>query len=292
MSQDNLNQELFNNGYCVARDCLDPATISNLRTWSAQALSNVSDSHRKNNRSQGSLINLSDHPEFADIIGHDQLKNLFAQLEFSNPIFSSGYIISKPPLGPPLFWHQDWWGWDDPISYKRELAQVFIMIYLTKTTASNGCLRVIPGSHRKRHKLHTAKAAHGETLSKVTNPDDPLYQSLIDEIDVPVNPGDVVVGDARLLHGAHANQSSNERTLLTLWFHPDYKTLPPGMRARIQEIFYRRGVDTDPDAANTLTMLDWPADQRKKIQHLFPTLDQPATPHAWNREPDPEKLVG
>lgn len=291
MTTSNLKRELIKDGYCVARNWIDPQLVEQLQTWSNVALSTISDTHRENNRSQGSLINLSDHPDFANIIGDNKLLSLFSELGFTNPVFSSGYIISKPPNSPPLFWHQDWWGWDDPVSYTAEPSQLFIMLYLTKTTAQNGCLRVIPGSHRNRHPLHNAEAAHGEALSKVTNPSDPLYQSLSDEVDVPVSPGDVVVGDARVLHGAHANQSDQERTLLTLWYHPDYNTLPAGMRARIMEIFYRRGVDTDPDSSTAQVMSDWPASSRTKVQHLFPTADQTAKPHAWNREPDPTKLL-
>ena len=33
------------------------------------------------------------------------------------PLFSAGFVVSKPPRSPPTFWHQDWWAWDDPASY-------------------------------------------------------------------------------------------------------------------------------------------------------------------------------
>ncbi|MGI9332171.1 MAG: phytanoyl-CoA dioxygenase family protein [Gammaproteobacteria bacterium] len=281
---------LVREGYCVARQVLDGYAMTDLAQWSRTVLNGVCAAHRSRNRSQGTLVNLSDYPEFAGIIGHPALAALFESLDFGDPVFSSGYLISKPPHGPALFWHQDWWGWDDPMSYSDTIAQVFVMIYLTRTTQHNGCLRVIPGSHRQRHPLHDKPPAHAEALAKVAKPHDPIYASAAGEQAVPVEPGDVVIGDARLLHGAYDNRSEHERTLITLWYHPDFSNLPPGMQARIREVFYRRGVDTDPESSNAMIMEDWPASQRQQIESLFPVRAADALPHAWNRQPDVSKL--
>ena len=125
--------------------------------------------------------------------------------------------------------------------------------------------------------------AHAEDLSSVRDPDDPLYQSFDDQVNVPVRAGDVVIGDARLLHGAYGNQTNSERTLLTLWYHPDFQNLPGGMQARIQQIFDRKGVDTDPDSG--MVMSEWPIEQLNKVAHLLPTYNGAEIPHDWNREP-------
>ena len=102
-------------------------------------------------------------------------------------------------------------------------------------------LEVLPGSHRKIHGLHENEKAHTEGVSRVENPEDPLYQSIEGEREVSVNFGDVVIGDARLIHGAYPNQSDQERTLITLWYHPDYSKLPDPIQTRIHEIFVRKG---------------------------------------------------
>ena len=285
-----LRGQLVRQGYCVARQALNLGTVSDLKRRSRAVLEGVSDAHRRRNRSQGSLVNLSDYPDFAGIIGHPTMMALFKSLAFPDPVFSSGYLISKPPHSPALFWHQDWWGWDDALSYSDKIAQVFVMIYLTATTETNGCLRVIPGSHRMRHPLHEQPPAHAEALAKVADPQDPIYASVDGEEAVPVEPGDVVIGDARLLHGSYPNQSEDERTLITLWYHPDYSGLPPGMQARIAEIFRRRGVDTDPDSGAGMVMTDWPPAKLQALEKLLPLHDCDATPHAWNREPDVSML--
>ncbi|MEO1248251.1 MAG: phytanoyl-CoA dioxygenase family protein [Pseudomonadota bacterium] len=270
-------------GYIVARGLLDRAVIEELHARSQAILAELPGEHRARNRSQGSLVPMADHPEYGAIIGAQALRAAFERLAFPDPRFSSGYLISKPPGGPPLFWHQDWWGWDDPVSYTDEIAQVFVMIYLSDTSPENGCLRVIPGSHRRHHPLHDAPAAHGEALSRVEDPNHPLYGRIQGEIDVPVKAGDVVFGDARILHAAHANRSDAERSLLTLWYHPDYGSLPAGMRARIRGLFDRQGADTDVAGADALTLEDWP--DADGLRDLFPPLET-AVPHEWCRVPD------
>lgn len=194
---------------------------------------------------------VADVPAFAELIANDRARAAFAELGFSDPRFSSGYVISKPPRSPALFWHQDWWGWDDPISYTAEIAQVFLFYYLTDTSRANGCLRLIRGSHRRRHPLHEAPKAHADDVARVVDPDDRIYQPAPDEVAVPVRAGDLVIGDARVLHGSYPNGSDQERTLITLWFHPSFAALPEPMRARIYEIYVRKGSTPMPAATCT-----------------------------------------
>ena len=124
---------------------------------------------------------------------------------------------------------------------------------------------MIPGSHRRPHPLHDVIDAHDPALAAVENPDDPAYAAHPDEVDVPVTAGDVVVADARLIHGAHPNRSARERTNITLWWHPGYAALPPGIRARLWSIVRREEVDTDPAASQPLYPHRWPEPWRSRI---------------------------
>ena len=133
-------------------------------------------------------------------------------------------------MAPPLFWHQDGILWDDPTSYTDEPVQVFLMYYLVDTSRDNGCLRVIPGSHRRRHRLHALPPAHGDAIN-AAGERHPSLQPDPDEVDIPVRAGDLVIGDARLLHSAHPNRSPRRRTVITLWFLPTFPDLPEHLRA-------------------------------------------------------------
>ena len=277
--------QLKENGYCVFDQALEKNVLEKIKRVSRQALEELTIEHRKNNKSQGSLILIADYPDFGMLIGNEELKEIFRKLGFDDTRFSSGYIISKPNNSPALFWHQDWWGWDHPLSYTNQIAQVFVMIYLQDTNPQNGCLRVIPRSHRSYHALHSNQKAHTESASRVEDPNDSIYNSLSEEVSVPVKCGDVIVGDARLIHGSFPNQSEDERTLITLWYHPHYNMLPGAMQSRICEIFHRKGVDTDPDGEESMTLLKWPERFRQPIEALFPSCPEDAEPYPWCRIP-------
>ena len=127
---ENQSEKLEKDGFCVFKSALTLVDLKSIQNISLQAITNLSPDHRKRNKSQGSLILIADYPEFSTLIGHPVLREIFSQLGFTDPRFSSGYIISKPSFSPALFWHQDWWGWDHPVSYTNEIIQVFVMIYL------------------------------------------------------------------------------------------------------------------------------------------------------------------
>ncbi len=48
---------------------------------------------------------------------------------------------------------------------------------------------------------------------------------------MPVKAGDLVIGDSRLLHAAHANSTETRRTVITLWMFPNFGQLPPPLQA-------------------------------------------------------------
>ena len=285
MSQEGGRHQLVRDGYCVFPDVLDADFLKRVQSLAAGGLADATPEHRALNRSQGSLVLMADYPGFAELIAYPRVAEIFGELGFADPRFSSGYIISKPPDGPSLFWHQDWWAWDDPVSYTDQVCQVFLFFYLTDTSVENGCLRLVPGSHRRHHRLHDAPAAHDEALARVSEPNAEVYQSVEDEVAVPVRAGDLVIGDARLLHGAYANTGGDERTLLTLWYHPNFSSLPEPMQARIYSLFRREGNDTDPAAPGKLTPDLWPEAARRRIAHLFPIYSGDAVPQPWNRAP-------
>jgi ectoine hydroxylase-related dioxygenase (phytanoyl-CoA dioxygenase family) len=285
--------DLFRDGCTVIPGVLDPAMVERIRRHAQALVASAPADHRARQRSTGSLIHIAADPVFADLIAWPAALAALDALGLGGARFSSGYVISKPPMGPPLFWHQDWWGWSDPVSYAAPPMQVFLMYYLSDTTPENGCLRIVPGSHRRRHALHDILPnAHGEDLARVSDPSHPGFQPVEAGVDVPVAAGDLVVGDARLLHGAHANRSDAERTLITLWYHPHFEEQPAAMRARVAAVVRREGVDTDPDAVPGRPFCAaWPEAARRKVEPLLATYDGPAEALAWSRVPDAARLV-
>jgi ectoine hydroxylase-related dioxygenase (phytanoyl-CoA dioxygenase family) len=252
-------------------------------------LATVTQNHRKMFKAQGSLVDILNYPDFAEVIAHPALAALFDELGLHGHVLSSGCMFSKPPGAPSLFWHQDWWGWDDAASYSDRIAQVNVMIYLSPTSPRNGCLRVIPGSHRRRHPIHDIPVVYDLSLSRIDDPGHILYQSREDERAVEVQLGDIVVKDTRLLHSTYANASDDHRTMLSLNFNPGYSNLPAGMRARIKTIFLRQqGEINGLDTQESLSIAQWPEQQRKQLEHLFPAGADGIAPQDFNFSPKPE----
>lgn len=127
-------------------------------------------------------------------------------------------ILNKPPYGPALYWHQDNMQWNHPKSALPWPTQVFLSYYLVDTSRENGCLRVIPGTHRKRIPLQDLlPAAHGPEIQQADE-SHPAFMEHPDEIDVCVKAGDLVIADARVLHAAWPNRTNQRRPLVLLWW--------------------------------------------------------------------------
>ena len=232
-------QSLIEEGYCLIDDAMPEADIVRLRGWSDDWLERTV--HPKKWKYQGSDVKISGtrhrskrFPDFpADSTVDfliEQPAELLAALGFGE-FRSIGHfqIISKPPGGPPLYWHQDWMRWDDPISLSPWPQVVFLNWYLTETDVANGCIRVLPGSHRRRMDLHANLIPPHESGGyEVEETNEWMFHDHPEAVDIPVRPGQLMIGDARLLHGTHPNTTGDRRTVLLGWFNRRSIEIPDG----------------------------------------------------------------
>ena len=230
-------RELLENGFCIVDGQLPDGTIEILQEWSDRWIQDTT--HSPNWKYQGSDIHISGiknqskrmpnlpKDEIVDMLIEHPRKIMDA-LQLTD-LFSGGtfQIISKPPKAPALYWHQDWARWDDPLSMAPWPQQVFLNWYLSDTTAHNGCLRVIPGSHLKRMDLHShlVKPHEGGGYN-VAETDEWMFYDHPRAIDVEVKTGELVIADARLLHSTHPNHSTLRRTVLLGWYYRNTSTIP------------------------------------------------------------------
>ena len=243
---------LLEDGFCRFPALLPESMLVRLRATVGRLLEERA-ADRAAQRATGSMIATNADPFFAELIAYPPALAALASLGYPRPTFTDGYVISKPPRGPRLFWHYDWFAWDTPLAFAPEPLQIFAMYYLNDTTRENGCLRVVPGTHHRENPLHALIAApHSQELTAArTTEGNPAFSDRDDEVDVCVQAGDLLVGDARLLHAAHDNQTNEERMLITLWYQPDYERLPEEIQA--QMVAKAQPVpDQWPDAAKGL----------------------------------------
>ena len=160
-------------------------------------------------------------------------------------------ILSKPAHGPPLYWHQAFMDWDHPSAVTPWPTRVFLGTYLTDTSKENGCLRVIPGTHRQRIDLHDLLLdAHEESVREATL-ESVAFAERNDAVNLPMQAGDLVVCDARTLHAAHANKSGKRRTMLLAWHDVfPFPSPPVGGPAQFPTLSVKPDPSCSPNVSN------------------------------------------
>lgn len=233
--------QLINDGYGVIDDVVDDAFLVELQRESDRMLDAVK--HPPEWKYQGSdlQVNASDEPVVERLIHWQPARDALQAMGLGD-FESAGqfFVLSKPPGGPPLYWHQDWADWNDPISAAPWPQYLFLSYYLVDTSVENGCLRVIPGTHLKRIALHDRLVpAHADGGYHVgeTHPD--MFCDHPDAVDVPVKAGALVIAEGRVLHAARANQSAQRRTLLLCW-HRRPPTVPAYWTGEVPESIRQR----------------------------------------------------
>ncbi len=266
-------EQLQRDGYCVLEGMADERLLNITRACADEALAALDDDYRAKTRAPGSLIDSYLHPGLADLIGNPRALQELERMGLEDVRFWQAVIISKPQGGPRLYWHQDCIMWQDPRAYSDMPPMIFLMYYLEDTTRENGCLRLLPGTHRKRHALHAMGMAHAGEMKRFEDPDDPRFLDYPGEVDVPVRAGDLVVGDARMFHAAHQNASASERTLITIWFHPYFSDLQESTQSLLHHEMHSHHAS-------------WPAEALEKIAAVVPDYRGSAEPMAFDRTPD------
>ncbi len=238
--------QLIDDGYCIVENILSEDFLVELRRESDRQIEAVT-TPPPHWKYQGSDIHVKglDNPLIDRLLRWPATNAALAAMgldDFPEP--STIIILSKPPRGGPLYWHQDWTNWNDPISAAPWPQYLFMAYYLTDTTRHNGCLRVIPGTHRKRIDLHdrlTPAHKEGAYAGVDDNPD--MVADDPRAVDVNVKASDLVIGEGRILHAAHGNQSDARRTLM-ISFRARPRTVPANWTGDVPEAIRNR----DPDA--------------------------------------------
>ena len=270
-------EQLHNDGVCVVENILDAAMLKHVQAIANNKIATLSAEHRRQHQSTGSMVANRHLPQLDELITWPKTWDALERLGYANSKFSRAYLISKPPHSPQLFWHQDFTAWSgEPRAYDNVSPQLFAMFYLINATRENGCLRVIPGSHRKRHPLHDlVGTAHTDASRRLEDPDSPLYAAVDKEIDITAKAGDMVLGDGRALHAAHPNHSDRERPLITLWYHPLFSQLTEGTQRQISDLAQAE-------------IEHWPEENRLNVASIIANYTGTAPSLPRNRVPGPE----
>ena len=128
-------------------------------------------------------------------------------------LWNSSFFAKPAKIGSKTPWHQDGEYW--PV---RPLATCSVWVAVDHSTEENGCLRVIPGSHKNRRlRPHDYNGADGLSLPLELKSDE-YDESSAEEI--VLRAGQISLHDVYLVHGSEPNRSERSRRGLTLRYMP------------------------------------------------------------------------
>jgi hypothetical protein len=114
-------------------------------------------------------------------------------------------MIKEPEVGGAWEWHQDYGYWYENGCLRPDLASC--MIAITASTKANGCLEVVPGSHRLGRIDHVEQ--HGQVCA-----DPERVEKICARLgvrDLELGPGDGLFFHSNLLHRSQRNRSDDPR---------------------------------------------------------------------------------
>jgi ectoine hydroxylase-related dioxygenase (phytanoyl-CoA dioxygenase family) len=128
--------------------------------------------------------------------------------------FTAHYVCKPPFDGRAVLWHQDGAYWRlDPVQ------ALTVWLAVDESTTENGCLQMIPGSHRLPLHPPVSRTDTPNMLQSATSPD--VVQEWIDQagvMPVELGPGDVSIHHPNLLHHSEPNTSPKRRCGLDIGY--------------------------------------------------------------------------
>jgi len=215
MGQDiQLREAYERDGYLILRGLLDQAQLEELREAVGTPL--IKEQRQANRRTgYGGLSIIHDiiylHPAFLKLARNSKLLDVIEILIGANIEIQHCKINWKPAeIGAgEVKWHQDF-----PYLPHTNYDLCAAFIVLDETTPDNGCMRVIPGSHKLGQLKHTDE--NGNLLLHVN--DERFIEARCEPLDLVLGPGDVSIHHVLTLHSSYPNRSHSPRCALVYEF--------------------------------------------------------------------------
>jgi ectoine hydroxylase-related dioxygenase (phytanoyl-CoA dioxygenase family) len=221
------------NGYFLYhKQLFSPDKLSRLRAIFEEHLAN------KGNKSSDDL----DTPHFYDqrlleFLLSDEVLDLVEPIVGPNiALWSSHFICKDPYTGRATPWHEDSTYWQGRVSSCDNIVTVWLA--LDRSNKANGCMRVIPGSH-----------SNGYSAYEEVDRQQYMFGSQVKDVDeskavyFELEPGELSLHDARMIHGATANTSPYRRCGYTMRYFPTTVKMFPEKNFKGFKIWLARGVD-------------------------------------------------
>jgi ectoine hydroxylase-related dioxygenase (phytanoyl-CoA dioxygenase family) len=139
------------------------------------------------------------------LVTHDALLNAIEDILGADILVDGTLVFHKPPQDSSyVSWHQDsvYSGWHLTPSTSAWIA-------LTPSNPANGCMRVIPGSHKHGQLNHVNVRDESNLVRRGER-----VATAVDEsraVDVVLEPGEISLHQSTIVHGSNPNTSNDPR---------------------------------------------------------------------------------
>jgi non-heme Fe2+,alpha-ketoglutarate-dependent halogenase len=137
--------------------------------------------------------------------------------------WASGFFWKQPQDPAYISWHQDstYWGLSHPDI-------VTAWVAFTPSTPESGCMRVVPGTHKRDQVAHRDTFAAENLLSRGQEIAVDVNEE--DAVDVVLQPGQMSLHHVRLFHGSEPNRADHPRIGYAIRYIPTYIRQTAGVR--------------------------------------------------------------
>ncbi|MDX1931477.1 MAG: phytanoyl-CoA dioxygenase family protein [Capsulimonadales bacterium] len=172
-------------------------------------------------------------PAFRQHLYNDRIVPMVAQLIGTDTVrvWHDQVQVKPPKTGGPTIWHQDHPYW--PVIQPADLVSAWVAI--EDATIGNGCMWMVPGSHRwGPHRDGTVGSdpeTWGPTPDRSLVPEDADLTPVACEVPA----GSVVFHHCLTWHGAPPNRSERNRPAIAVHYMPGWTRYEPSGRSHLVE---------------------------------------------------------
>lgn len=211
-------------GYLVLPELLDQAELATLRAALADVLreadglteSNAKFSIVRSDDGARQVVRrifspIAHHQAFYDLVFNPKIVDVVENLLGPDIQLHHTKLNLKPPSKDARFeWHQDY-----PFFPHTNFDLLAVMIMLDDSTEENGCLKIIPGSHKwgPRNHMFARDGAFSSQLEDRSVLDDPSRWKT-----VPVPAGGMELHHCNMLHSSGPNRGTHPRSAIVIQY--------------------------------------------------------------------------
>jgi ectoine hydroxylase-related dioxygenase (phytanoyl-CoA dioxygenase family) len=155
---------------------------------------------------------ISHHQAFYDLVLNPKILDVVENLIGPNIQLHHTKLNMKPPSSREarFEWHQDY-----PFFPHTNFDLLAVMIYFDDSTEENGCLTIVPGSHKwgPRNHLFAKDGAFSSQLEDKSAVQDPSRW-----LKVPVPAGGMELHHCNMLHSSTANRGTKPRSAMVIQY--------------------------------------------------------------------------